>query len=705
MLSLYAILDFLFILQLLSKVPRKASSMTKTSIAILMFLVVLCNLSAQSNAYSWEDFVQEYIGNANIDADITEDYVQNSMENLLEIHQNPIEINEISREQLLMLPFLSTQHADSILSYIHRYGPILSLQELQFVPRINRKIRDYLSLFVFCREKTGQLPAVQPKYRQNFHHTVIANSSIPLYERDGFKHYTAEQLSQSPNKNYKGLPFSASLRYRGKWKDKMEWGMTVQNDEGEPYGSYGNRFFDYQSFYLSGKGKGLLQKWVVGDYKLRIGMGLTMGYGFLNSPFNLIPFSNNTTQRIVCHSSTEEIRFLRGGVATFGNRNIRLTLFGSYRSLDATIKENLVSTLLTSGLHRTKSELDRKGILHSLTAGGTLDWNLRQFSLGASVVQTRYDKAFTPGNALYRKYYMEGKDFGNYGIHYQYNNSNMCVNGEGSIDQKGGWAAVTKFNFSPRYGLHYVFLHRYYDKAYNAPHAFAYSSGGHVRNEHGVCGCIDWTIKDKWNLKSYIDFARHQFATYKASQPSHRTLFLGQISYQLSNDMSFSLRYKFRESQEDNSKHTALVSVYKNSWQLQSHYTLGMVKNVTSLDFIYRLPAQGNPEWGRMLSHRASVKIKRFGFYAVGAWFHTPNYYTSLYLYENSPTYSFSYPLCYYHGLRGMVMVSGDICRRFSITFKYGITYYSNKKYISSAQQRIPYPYKNDLYLQFIWKY
>ena len=679
--------------------------MVRICISISVFLVTLCDLCAQSNTYSWEDFVQEYIGNIDVDGDATEDYVQNHMDNLLEIHQNPIDINEINRDQLLMLPFLNTRQADSILSYIHRYGPVLSLQELQFVPRINKKTRDYLSLFVCCKEETKAVSATPSKYGHNWHHTIIANSSIPLYERAGFKHYTAEQLAQSPNKDYKGQPFSTSLRYRGKWKDRTEWGMTLQNDEGEPYGSYGNHFFDYQSFYLSGTGKHLLQKWVVGDYKLRIGMGLTMGYGFWNNPFNLISVSNNTTSRFTFHSSTDEINFLRGGAATLSAKNIQLTLFGSYRSLDATIKDNHVNTLLTSGLHRTNSELDRKGNLHSLAAGGTLDWSIRQFSVGLSAVHTQYDKAFTSGNTLYRKYYMKGKSFQNYGIHYQYNNSNMCINGEAGIDQYGGWAVVNKLNFSPRYGLHYMFLHRYYDKTYNAPHAFAYSSGGHVKNEHGVCGCIDWNIRNNWNLKGYVDFAYHPFATYKASQSSYRALAMGQINYQVSDGLSFSLRYKFRGSQEDNSKHSALVHVYKNTWQLQSHYTLGMVKNVTSLDFIYRLPAQGNPEWGRMLSHRASLKIKRFHIYAVGAWFHTPNYQTALYLYENNPTYSFSYPSCFYHGLRGMCMVSGDICRNLNIAVKYGITYYSNRKYISTAQQRIPYPYKNDLYLQFVWKY
>lgn len=659
-----------------------------------------------SQTYTWEDFVEDYFYEDITENNLAESDLQTYIDDLLDLHRNPFDINTISKEQLQHLPFLTSQQTDSIVSYVKRYGPMFSLQELHLIPRLDKKTIDYLTLFLYCEDKELSPFEVRPKQLKALSQQLISNLNLPLYKRAAFHKYSKAELAASPNKNYKGNPFSATVRYRGKWKDKTEWGITLQNDEGEPYGSYGNKVFDYQSFYYSGYGKKLIRKWIVGDFKINFGSGLTAGNRFWNNGLGMLSFSKATANTFTKHSSTDEVHFFRGGAILLEKGKLNMTLFGSYRQLDATLtNDGYVSTWLTSGLHRTTSELERKENLNATTVGMNIDLKNKYLLLGVSGIHTSFDKPFTTGTSTYKRYYMKGKEFGNYGFHYTFNKKSVTFQGEEAIDEKGGIAAINRLNYIPQYNLRFVLLHRYYDKTYNAPYAFAYSSGGHIKDENGIYGGFDCTFKKKWNWKTYFDESFHTFAIYKASHSSYKTSIYTQLEYQWKKDVSFTIKYKYKYSQEDNDSKSKLLPVYKNTWKLQSNYTLGKIKNVTALDITCYTPTQGNARWGKMLSHRASMKVGNFTFQGAGSWFNTTDYYSALHTYEPGPTYSFSYPSCFYHGIRGMLMINGNINYHLNIAAKYGITYYSNKKTISSAQQLINSPYKNDLYLQIVWKF
>lgn len=654
-------------------------------ILCICLMAFSCYCNAQN--YSWEEFVEDFFQQED---NVSEEEQNSLLEDLQDIHHNPFDINSLKKENLELLPFLTQQQTDSILSYLRRYGPMLSLKELFLIPSLDKKTRDYLSLFVYCQDKEGSPYNIRPGYFLKWRQQVTTNLNIPLYQRDGFK-----------TGKYHGQQFSSAIRYRGQWKDRVEWGVTLQNDEGEPFCSHGNYIFDYQSFFLTGKGHGCLDRWIVGDYKIQFGLGLTVGQGYWNNMMSLLTFSKNTRQTIFKHTSSDESRFFRGGAVMLRSKWVNLTLFGSYRLRDATLKNDGITTLLTTGLHRTTSELDRKNDIVALTAGGNLDYSYRQWSVGLSAIHTSFDKSFANSTTLYKKYYMTGKNFGNYSLYYSYNSSRFSLQGEEAIDSKGYIAALNKITFTPTYNFKAILLHRYYDKAYNAPYAFAYSSRGYIKNEHGIMGGVNYIFKRKWQFKVALDYSYHPFATYNASTSSKRMSLYSQAEYLHSDKTSFLIRYQLKGYQEDNVHNNAdLFNVYKHRFKLQSHYNLGILKNVSAIDFTYTTTQKDKPEYGTMVSHRVSAKIKKYTLTGVAAWFNTTSYSSALYLYEPGPVYSFSYPSCFYHGWRAMAMFSGKITNKLNFAIKYGHTHYTNKNTISSSTQLINHPYKNDLYIQ-----
>lgn len=85
-------------------------------------------------SYTWDNFVQEYTeGLLTSDDDSHEGYDPSSdgtlhewdaqLQELRMLHDQPMNINAATREELLRLPFIDEQQAEEIHAYIYLHGP------------------------------------------------------------------------------------------------------------------------------------------------------------------------------------------------------------------------------------------------------------------------------------------------------------------------------------------------------------------------------------------------------------------------------------------------------------------------------------------------------------------------------------------------------------------------------------------------------
>ena len=141
---------------------------------LICFVITFTEIKAQekeqqsllSIEYSWEDFVDEFTNSYYSDGNYSETN-EELLENLQNIHNNPININTASREDLLQLPFLSQSQADSIVSYVSKHGPMLSLGELMFIKRIDFQTRKFLTIFLKCAADETKKPTVLDRETRN----------------------------------------------------------------------------------------------------------------------------------------------------------------------------------------------------------------------------------------------------------------------------------------------------------------------------------------------------------------------------------------------------------------------------------------------------------------------------------------------------------------------------------------------------------
>lgn len=666
-------------------------------ICYLQFYIV-DNLYAQR--LDWDSFVEKIA----TDEELGSTDFENLLEDLNEFYEQPFNINTASKEDLLHLPFLSEEEIDGILNYINRYGPMKTLGELILVKQVTYQSRQYLPLFVFA----GEMPVEKEKFKlKNLFikckNELITTLKVPLYQRDGYKPHANEELLKNPNKIYLGNALYHSLRYKYKYKNRLEWGVTMEKDPGEPFGSYGNWSYDAFAFYILLKNCGKLKSLVLGDYRLSFGEGLVV-----NTNFNLgkIALLNkmNAGNHVKPFSSTSETGFFRGTAANINFKNADLTFFYSYLPQDATLKsDNTISTLKTDGLHRTLLEISKKHNITTQSAGSDITWQNDFLSLGITGFYQHYSLPFSTGEQLYRRYYPQGKDFINVSAHYRYRLHKFLFSGETAFSHlHKAWASLNRimYRFNNKYQI--VALQRFYDYRYVSLMGNSFEEGGALRNESGFYIGTRCAPLNELNFFAYIDYFYFPWPKYGVNQTTDGFDALFQADWSCSKKCNFDVRYQI-----------------KKKWRYDEPY----LYHKTRVQFQYKISEQ----WTLKTLGRNTVVIdhsgkKVFGFLAgmymqwrdskerlqcnvSAAHFDSRDYKAPMSFYEPGLLYNYSFLNYYGRGWRTAANCRWDLSKSWMMIFKYGFTVYTDRDEISSGLQRIDSNMQNDISFQLRYKF
>ena len=135
------------------KYKRNKRWKTMLIICFSVFLSVN-NLSAQSIL---EEVIEQWVNTHESGSY----QLENMMEELDELKENPIPINMATKEQLERFPFLSEQLIENILYYIYKHGPMLSDKELMMVEDMDQQTARCLKLFItFQQPEKEECPSV-----------------------------------------------------------------------------------------------------------------------------------------------------------------------------------------------------------------------------------------------------------------------------------------------------------------------------------------------------------------------------------------------------------------------------------------------------------------------------------------------------------------------------------------------------------------
>ena len=644
---------------------------------------------------SWEDFV-EYVHSGEED---DERNIEENLEDLMELHGQPININQATEDDFARLTFLTIGQIEDILAYIYRYGPMKTMAELMLVPSVGYHERMFLPLFFYAGEPVVEKKPFQLKNLwKHAKNKLTTTLDIPLYQLDGYKDYDRETLLKTPNKKYLGNALYHNIRYGYACDNRLFAGFTAEKDAGEPFGSYGNWSYDAFSFHALMKTDGILKTLVLGDYKLSFGQGVVLGMGslFTKTVHTAVSTANQGIKRFF---STSEVPHFRGAATTLRISRGELTVFASQTRGDATLNsDGTVATWRKDGYHRTLGEMERKHNLRSRTLGGNFVWNFTKGYAGATGYYQHFNRSFVPGNAFYRRYYPSGKDFGVLGAYYGFHSHRLALAGEVgySTDHRGVATQHTlSYRFNSRYRL--KCLQRFYSPRYHSFYSGSFSENSSATNENGLYMGLDATPVDFLRVETYADVFRFKWPRYGLSHSSDGFDGLCRVSARFSETATAILSYRVKRKEK--------FDVYRTYHRLKLQTEVTPSERIslkTTLTYHHTASPEVPAGDGWLISQKAVYRTRNERLQATlyAAYFHCNDYESRLYDYEPQLLYSYRFPSYNGEGIRLSPTVRWQFLPGWTLLCKYGLTNYFDRSSIGSGTQRLAHSSKNDLSFQ-----
>ncbi|MBR1468889.1 MAG: helix-hairpin-helix domain-containing protein [Prevotella sp.] len=659
---------------------------------LLLFLPISTELRAQI-----DDVIEDL---ATIDNVESESWEQ-TYDILSELQDNPLNLNTASPEDLRLLPFLNEYQIEDLSEFLHRYGAIRSEGELAMIESLDENTRRLLLRFVYFGDEEQAKLKLSDIARKG-RHELLFTGRAPFYERRGDKEV------------YLGPPYRHSLRYTFHYQQQFKVGFVGSQDAGEPFFTNGNGLgYDHYSFYVQAQKLGRLKNITIGHYRLNFGQGLVINNDFSFGKLIALTTADRNQSIVRGHSSRSEFNYLQGAAAVVAlTSDLDLTAFVSYRNIDVTPNDDNLSirTILTSGYHRTNSEMQRRRNASEFVGGGRFAFRRHRWNAATTVVYDAFNKPLKPVlkrtlSTLYREIQPEGQHFWNASIDYGYRHPRFTFNGETATGSCGGVATINTLNLKLLKPLSLIAIQRFYSYRYYALHSNSIGEGGAAQNESGILVGMTWHPSRRLTLTGYTDYAYFPWARYQVSKSSHVWDNLLSATWRRGK-WKVNARYKLRLREKDLSDHTALQTVTEHRGRTSVVFTENHWNLKTQIDLSHTGNEENNAKsFGWMASQSAGFRARNVSVDALFAYFRTDDYDSRLYLYEHGPLYAFSFPMFYGHGIRYMLMAQWQPRQNILLTAKMGTTNYFDRATISSGYQQINASSMTDLDVQLRLKF
>lgn len=627
---------------------------------------------------------------------------------LLELRDNPIDINVIGKSSVAEIPFLDAAQIEEIELYRYTHGNMKSMGELQFINSIDYRTRQLLSLFCYAGEGIDRAyprPTIRDIFRYG-RSELIYRSDIPFYKRDGFRYHTPEELKKYPNRRYLGNAFQHNIKYTFNWKDRVRFGLSADKDAGELFTGGRYPVYDYVSAYFQLKDCRWLQNLIVGNMRASFGCGLIANAGFGNSRSMMSSTLNRQRTALRPHSSVSESGYLTGVGSTLCYRSFSLTALAAYTGIDATVNEDgEITSFKEDGYHRTPLEASKSGNTRETDLAVHAEWLHNGIDIGATVMLTDFSHHVRSLMSLYPSG-RNGEWFWSAGADYSIRRAAFSFFGETAICDNFSMATVNTLDFriASKHDIQLIF--RDYSPTFNSIHGNSISDGD-LRNERGLY--IGYASRlHGVDVSAYADLFMFPQPKNGVSEPSEGLEVQTMLSYApRSSDNAFQLRYRYKYKEKDSKLLDAVAGNRTGRMKFQWIHDFSAVLSLQSqFNFVHSSFYDSGFETGWTAVESLTVrKLGHFSGSVTIGFFHTDSYATRVSVYEKGLLNSFNFISLYGKGFRTALVLKYAPCSLISVLLKFGGTVYTDRDEIGSSQQRIDASHKEDLSIQIRMKF
>lgn len=618
--------------------------------------------------------------------------------------RHPLNLNSVDRETLQKLNLLTPAQIDHFFSYRQMFGNFVSIYELQAIPLWDvatiRKVLPFVSI-----SSAESISSLKGRFKGG-EHTLLMRVTRILEKSEGYRRDPNEGKSYYP-----GSPDKYFLRYKYRFKNKLQYGLTAEKDAGEQFFKGNQKYgFDFYSAHLFARDIGIIKAIAIGDFAVNFGQGLVQWQSLSFSGPGDGLFIKHQGEKLRPYVSAGEVMFNRGAGITLEKKHWQATAFMSFRNMDATAGADtldFVSSIRQSGYHRTQSEIDGQRLLRQFSYGMNLQYSSSRFRIGFNTAQYHFATPVIKSSELYKKYATPGAHAGNYSIDYSYTLGNAHFFGETAVDSRNNFATVNGVGISLNRYVDVSLLHRDISMRYLSLYGSAFTQSSTVSNENGLYTGINIRPNNVLRIDAYADVFKFPWLRYRVDAPSTGTEMMFQIYYTPSRQAQFYARYRttnkgINRTIEGNKTNT-VENISRQT--LRAHVSVKVSTDVTfraRAENVWYGSASGFMMYADVLFKPV---MKRLSGNARLQYFETDNYDTRIYTYENDVLYSYSIPMVYGKGYRYYLNLRYNLFKDVSLWARLAQTRYLDREVIGSGLDKIDGKAKTELKVELFWRF
>ncbi len=657
-------------------------------------------------------FIQTLFPVPTDDSDYSELY-----ESLFQLYTNPLDLNGVSSDDLAATFILTEIQLKSFFEFRTKFGPFISLYELQAIPNFDLTTIYRLLPFVTIQPKPLSL---KDALRNPTQHFLILRSGQLLEQQKGFSSLDTSSRSVS---RYAGKPVYGYIRYRYARTGSYSFGFTMEKDAGENWWAWQPKRQilgpDFTSFHVQIQKRGKIKNLILGDFQMQAGQGLIMAAGFsLGKGTEVIRTTYRSTLGLKPYTSALETNYFRGIAATYSLfKNVDVTGFYSRTRKDVSLDneeadEPIISSMLTSGYHRTQTERDKHGIIAEQDIGlhGIYRMSSQRGQVGLTILNTTYGSVLRKSDLPHNLFEFSGKRNLILGMHGDYHWQNFHFFGEAARSKSGGVGAVGGFIAGLGKTIDFTLLLRHYDKNFHSFYGTAISEATRPINETGSYWGLRYAPNRRWQFSAFYDYFKFPWLKFQINAPSegHDYLFhtLWKPNKKFNAYAMFHEKHKAHNLPDSRATILEVVNTIRRTAVINIEYDLPLRYSIRTRlqygDFTY---FGGTRSGGFTIVQDCSWHFKSLEVSARIAFFKTDDYDSRQYVYEKDVLYAFSIPAYYDTGTRHYLMLRKNLTKNTKLWIRWSQTRYAKLDTISSGLNEIQGNKRSELKVQLMHQF
>ena len=592
--------------------------------------------------------------------DLVEGYAEDqSVQDLLPEGLPPINFNRATIDELQSIPWLSSIQIQSLLIYLDKNGPLVSIYELQAVPGWDLATIRLIEPMVLITEAGEYYDS------RKFTDKIAYDGGLELLVKQKRRLERSKGFLISGNRRFHGSPSYWLYRFSYRAKGFMRFGVNMEKDSGERFridpssDQYGP---DFLSMYMQLENIGVLKQLIIGDFKAQWDQGLTIGNTF-NLGQQVITKPRRVHRGLIAHTGSQEYGFLRGIGVTLKTSRTTMHMFYSRRALDAIIQNkdsvnNLptrATSIIESGLHRTNLEISRKNNLSQQLAGIHMKqaWG-SGFSSSISALYLELNVPLIPKSTSYNQAWFRGQQNFNYSGAFEYVWKNFNLYGQVGISANLGWGVVLGVIGSLSHNTETSIHLRKINPDFHSISGGTFTARSGAKDEHGVYWGLRFSSHNRWVVGVSLNLYQTKAASFLADTPSHGLDHRIRIQYLPGKDRY--LNFYWKSSTRLTNSPTVMGKSTNDIEEVSKHdlglrfkwYNGANLVLFSTLQYSSLSTSNGSSN-GILVNSRVSYNLKFMKITISSALFNTDNFENRQYVYESNFPYSLSIP--FYQGV------------------------------------------------------